>query len=212
VDLGTAAFIALIAGLAGGAVGGALVGTVEAILRQRMTHSDQARWVTRVGWAGSGAVTSGAARPEQFDGLSADSRKVMTLARQEALQNGHTHIGTEHLAMALRLHSYPALSRIWGRLAVDPETMRRRLEAAVPPNLESVPASTIPAELFATPRLWKILAMARTTAAQHKEVEIAPEHLLVALSDEGGGVGAIVLASFGATAERVRAIAEEPAS
>lgn len=34
MDLGTVAIVALIAGLAGGAVGAALVGTVEAILRQ----------------------------------------------------------------------------------------------------------------------------------------------------------------------------------
>lgn len=34
MDLGTVAIVALIAGLVGGAVGAALVGTVEAILRQ----------------------------------------------------------------------------------------------------------------------------------------------------------------------------------
>jgi len=35
VDLGTIAFVALVSGLAGGAAGAALVGTVEGMLRQR---------------------------------------------------------------------------------------------------------------------------------------------------------------------------------
>ena len=39
MDLGTVAIVALIAGLAGGAVGAALVGTVEAILRQQIGRS-----------------------------------------------------------------------------------------------------------------------------------------------------------------------------
>ena len=59
----------------------------------------------------------------------------MTLARQEAIQNGHSHIGTEHLAIALRLHKTPALEKIWGKLPVDPEALRRRIEVAVPPTL-----------------------------------------------------------------------------
>jgi len=39
VDLGTVAMVALIGGFAGGAVGAALVGTVEAILRRRIERS-----------------------------------------------------------------------------------------------------------------------------------------------------------------------------
>jgi hypothetical protein len=39
VDLGTVAIIALVAGLAGGALGAALVGTVEAILRREIARS-----------------------------------------------------------------------------------------------------------------------------------------------------------------------------
>jgi len=44
VDLGSVAIIAFVAGIAGGAIGAALVGTVEAMLRQRMARSEQRRW------------------------------------------------------------------------------------------------------------------------------------------------------------------------
>jgi hypothetical protein len=39
VDLSTVAIVALVAGLTGGAVGAALVGTVEAILRREIAKS-----------------------------------------------------------------------------------------------------------------------------------------------------------------------------
>lgn len=41
MDLGTVAIVAVVAGFAGGAVGAALVGTVEGMLRQRQTHRDR---------------------------------------------------------------------------------------------------------------------------------------------------------------------------
>jgi ATP-dependent Clp protease ATP-binding subunit ClpA len=142
------------------------------------------------------------------DRLDTESRKVMTLARQEAIQNGHSYIGTEHLALAFRLHNTPMLDRIWSQLAVDPEALRRRIEAAVPPTV----GSTIPTRLGTTPRVGSILTMARVLAAKRKREQISPEIFLMALADEGGGVGAQVLASFGATAEHIRAIVDDPTS
>ena len=151
----------------------------------------------------------GEPQPEPtLDHLDADSRKVMTLARQEAIQNGHSHIGTEHLAIALRLHRTPALAKIWGQLPVDPEALRRRLEVAVPPTL----GGPMPTRLRTTPRMGTILTMARVLAAKRKQEQISPEVFLMALANEGGGVGAQVLASFGATAERIREIVDGQAS
>jgi ATP-dependent Clp protease ATP-binding subunit ClpA len=131
--------------------------------------------------------------------LDMDSRKVMTLARQEAIQNGHSYIGSENLAMALRLYSTPTLDTIWGQLAVDPETLRRRVEAAVPPILGATPTEGV-----ATTRVSIILGLADRLAAERKRDGVSPELLLIALAEEGGGAGARVLASFGATAHRIR--------
>jgi len=150
-------------------------------------------------------ATLGQPRPAiALDHLDTDSRKVMTLARQEAIQNGHSHIGTEHLAIALRLHRTPALDKIWGQLAVDPETLRRRIEVAVPPTL----GGTMPTRLSTTPRVGTILTMARVLAAKRRQEHISPEIFLMALADEGGGVGAQVLASLGADAQRIHQIVD----
>jgi ATP-dependent Clp protease ATP-binding subunit ClpA len=135
--------------------------------------------------------------------LDTDSRKVMTLARQEAIQNGHSYIGSENLAMALRLYSTPTLDTIWSQLAIDPETLRRRIEAAVPPILGATPTEGV-----ATTRVSEILGLADRLAADRKRDDVPPELLLIALADEGGGAGARVLASFGATARRIREVVD----
>lgn len=157
------------------------------------------------------AVIAAMGHPEpetNLDHLDTDSRKVITLARQEAIQNGHSYIGTEHLAVALRLHKTPALDKVWGQLPVDLETLRRRIEVAVPPTL----GATMPTRLRTTPRVGTILTMARLLTAKRKREQISPEIFLMALADEGGGVGAQVLASFGATAQRIREIIDRPTS
>ena len=190
MDLGSVAIVALIAGVAGGAVGAALVGTVEGLLRQR-----QARHST--GWTVSAAHTI------SLQGLDPDSRKVVSVARQEAIQNGHSYVGSENLAMALRLYVTPTLGRIWSELAINADVLRRRIEATVPPILGPAPM-----EGTFTPRISRIIAMANTLAAQRKRAEAPPELLLLALVDEGGGTGAHALASLGATAQRVREVVD----
>jgi len=52
----------------------------------------------------------------------------------------------------------------------------------------------------------------RVLAAKRKQEQVPPELFLMALTDEGGGVGAQVLASFGATAARIREIVDGPPS
>jgi hypothetical protein len=197
VDLGSVAAIALIAGLAGGAVGAALVGTVEGMLRQRQVVRGSATYSAR--WTASVRTQPAVS----LDRLDTDSRKVITLARQEAIQNGHSYVGSENLAMALRLYSTATLDRIWKELVVDPDVLRRRIEAAVPPILGPTPMQG-----DFTPRISRIVAIAITLAAERKRGEVPPELLLLAMADEGGGTGAHALASLGATAQRVREIVD----
>jgi len=202
VDLGSVAIIAVIAGLAGGAVGAALVGTVEGMLRRARPDS---AW--RVMPHYERFVRPEASAPHTamaFSGLDADSRKVVTLARQEAIQNGHSYVGSENLAMALRLYSTATMATVWKELAIDPDALRRRIEATVPPILGPTPV-----EGNFTPRIERIVAMASTLAALRKRGEVPPELLLVALADEAGGTGAHALASLGATAQRIREIVDK---
>jgi ATP-dependent Clp protease ATP-binding subunit ClpA len=142
-----------------------------------------------------------------IDRLDVDSRKVVTLARQEAIQSGHSYIGSENLAMALRIYSTPTLDRVWSQLRIDPEVLRRRIEAAVPPTL-----GVFPTEGSWTQRVARIVRRAHGIATERQREEVAPEHLLIALAVEGSGAGADVLASLGATPQRIREIVDGPKS
>jgi hypothetical protein len=209
VDIGSVAVIALIAGLAGGAVGAALVGTIEGTLRQRQVPRGSVTYPGR--WAAKTNVYTGTTlgQPQPaiaINRLDTESRKVMTLARQEAIQSGHSHIGTEHLAMAFRLHKTPALDRIWSQVDIDPEALRRRIEVAVPPTL----GGSMPTSLHTTPRVGTILKMANALADNRNRELVPPEIFLLAMVDEGDGVGAQMLASLGATAQRIREIVDGP--
>ena len=173
-------------------------GVAMSVLRTLEIHPEQVvrQVIATLGQPGAAAINR----------LDTDSRKVMTLARQEAIQSGHSHIGTEHLAIAFRLHKTPMLDKIWSEVPVDPLALRRRIEVAVPPTL----GGTIPTNLSTTPRVGRILAMANAMADKRKRELVAPELFLIALLDEGAGIGAQVLASFGATAERIREIVDGP--
>jgi len=106
--------------------------------------------------------------------------------------------------MALRLYSTATMATVWKELAIDPDALRRRIEATVPPILGPTPI-----EGNFTPRIERIVAMASTFAAERKRSEVPPELLLVALADEAGGTGAHALASLGATAQRIREIVDK---
>jgi len=66
----------------------------------------------------------------------------------------------------------------------------------------------MPTQLRTTPRVGTIVTMANALATKRKEELISPELFLMALVDEGGGVGAQVLASLGATVQRIREIVD----
>ena len=98
--------------------------------------------------------------------------------------------------------------RIVQEAAAVTDDGRRRIEAAVPPS----PTDRVPTHLSTTPRMGTIFAMANALAAKRKRDQVSPELLLLALAEEGDGVGAQVLASLGATSQRIREIVDGQAS
>jgi ATP-dependent Clp protease ATP-binding subunit ClpC len=60
-----------------------------------------------------------------------------------------------------------------------------------------------------TDRFLLVLDLAADEARAWKHSQVAPEHLLLAMVDEGGGVGAVVLLRFGIEPAQVRAAVEK---
>lgn len=138
-----------------------------------------------------------------FERLDREAAMVIEFAREEAQRSGHDYIGTEHLALALRRCGSGKLTRIWAELPVDSVMLRQKIEEAVPPSPGRVPRS-----FSMTPRMTKVIGMAQAIAIERGRVEASPDLLLLALADEGGGVGAQMLAQLGATAARIREIVD----
>jgi ATP-dependent Clp protease ATP-binding subunit ClpA len=135
-----------------------------------------------------------------FDLVDDVAKRVLALAEEEARQMRHNWIGTEHLLIALVRHG---MSRTLHQLGVTLELARAGVFKAVPPKEEEV------TELAVTPRVRTLLGKAIMLAAAGGE-KVRPHHLLLALVDDPGGIGAMVLVELGATADKVRAaIAKE---
>jgi len=124
-----------------------------------------------------------------FAGWSDRAKRVLALAQEEAVRLRHNYIGTEHVMLGLLRSDVP--------FGLSIESAREKIAAITPPGSE--PAT---GEQALTPRTKTIVELARTEAPPGDSVE--PEHILLALLDEGGGIGAQVLSSLGATADRIR--------
>src|SRR5439155_1129760 len=125
------------------------------------------------------------------------AKRVLALAQEEAVRLRHNYIGTEHVMLGLLRSDAPAVRQSLVPFGLSIESAREKIAAITPPGSE--PAT---GEQALTPRTKTIVELARTEGPPGDSVE--PEHILLALLDEGGGIGAQVLSSLGATADRIR--------
>src|SRR2546425_802263 len=136
--------------------------------------------------------------------LSPRTKKVIELAIDEARKLGHSHVGTEHLLLGLVRSDSAWLRRVWTELATDLEALATQLAAAAPPR-EGAP----PASLRLGTELGVLIGRALARAAERNSALVRPEHLLIAIADEQDSAAAKLLASLGATCERVREVVDK---
>lgn len=133
-----------------------------------------------------------------FDRFSDDSRKVMTIAREEAQRLGHDYIGTEHVLVALAAQGGSA-SRALSTAGLDAARLRAALERVVPRG-----ASNLTGQLPFTPGSKHALESALEAAREMNHTVIAGEHLLLGVLAHGKGTAAEVLEAAGVKPEAVR--------
>jgi ATP-dependent Clp protease ATP-binding subunit ClpA len=127
-----------------------------------------------------------------FERFTDRSRRVVVLAQEEARMLGHSHIGTEHLLLAL-LHEQsgvPALVLESAGVTLDEA---RAQVAEIAGNGGKGPKGHIPF----TPRAKTVLELALREALELRRSDIRPEHILLGLIRERRGVGAQVLERLG---------------
>jgi len=127
-------------------------------------------------------------------------RKVIALARQEAIRLHHDYIGTEHLLLGLAKEGEGVAAVVLTNLGMNLEDLRRAVENAVNSGSETLVLGEVPLNQEARSALNHAVDEAR----KMNHTYIGTEHLLLGLLREEHGVACQVLQSLGMDIELVR--------
>ncbi len=135
-----------------------------------------------------------------FDRFTERARKVMHLARQEALQLNHEYIGTEHVLLGIVKEGTGVAASVLEKLNVDLKKIRMDVGKLVQGGSYRVTMGMLPF----TPRAKKALELTLDEARSLGHNYIGTEHLLLGLLREQEGVAAQVLMNLGVKLDEVR--------
>jgi ATP-dependent Clp protease ATP-binding subunit ClpC len=136
-----------------------------------------------------------------FERFTERARQVVVFAQDEARALGHNWIGTEHLLLGLLREEEGIAARVLQSRKLSLEEVRTEVGRIIGSRGEP-PERQIPF----TPRAKKTLELSLSEALQLGHNYIGPEHILLGLVREGGGVAARIMADAGASP---RVVAED---
>ncbi|MGH7503337.1 MAG: Clp protease N-terminal domain-containing protein [Longimicrobiales bacterium] len=128
------------------------------------------------------------------------TRKVLAMAREEAIRMKHDYVGTEHILLGLIREGEGVGVTALRKAGVDVGTLAARVHHAVRHGRSIVEK----AELPYTSRSKKVLEYAMNEARQLNHAYVGTEHLLLGLLREERGIAAQTLNSVGFTIELAR--------
>ena len=135
-----------------------------------------------------------------FERFTDRARRVVVRAQEEAGALNHDFIGTEHILLGLVHEGQGLGAKALESLGISPETVRERVEDAVPAGQHPRPAGHIPF----TPGGKKVLELSLSEAKLLGHPYVGTEHILLGLLREGDGVAVQVLTALGADLDGVR--------
>ena len=128
------------------------------------------------------------------------AQQVLALARKEADRFNHNFLGTEHILLGLIKLGQGVAVNVLQKMGLDLETVRMEVEKLVGTGPDQKMIGNIPY----TPRVKKVLDLARREAKSLNHTYIGTEHILLGLLREGDGVAARVLRSLDVDIEQTR--------
>ncbi|KPJ49094.1 MAG: NDP-hexose 4-ketoreductase [Dehalococcoidia bacterium DG_22] len=131
--------------------------------------------------------------------FSRRARRVLAHAQEEALRLNHPYIGTEHLLLGLVREENGVASRVLRSLGLE----ARRVTVAVETTVGRGERRVV-GKIALTGQTKKVIELAVNKAREMGNNYIGTEHLLLALIEQGEGVGADVLKGLGVTLEKAR--------
>ena len=127
-------------------------------------------------------------------------RKVLAMAREEAIRLQHDYVGTEHLLLGLIREGDGVASAVLQHLSVDLDQIHQRVEESVREGKATIALGELPY----TSRAKKVLEFSMTEAREFNHSYVGTEHLLLGLLREEKGIAAQVLNSLGVTLDEAR--------
>ena len=128
-------------------------------------------------------------------------RKVLAMAREEAIRLQHDYVGTEHILLGLIREGEGVAAAVLQHLNVDLDQIHERVEESVRKGKATIALGELPY----TSRAKKVLEFAMAEARDFNHSYVGTEHLLLGLLREEKGIAAQVLNALGVTLDEARA-------
>ena len=128
------------------------------------------------------------------------AQEALALSQELVRQYRHSQWDVEHILLALLQQEKGLVSGILRELGVDAEAVRQGVEAALAQNPRVDYEAT---QIYATPRITRLIESAAAEADRLKDEFISTEHLLIAIAGEEQGEAAGILKDFGIDQEKV---------
>lgn len=136
-------------------------------------------------------------RSEKF---TESAQEVLTSSQELVQRFRHNQWDVEHVLLGLLEQEKGITLDILRELGVDADRLRQRVEKV----LESYPQLGYESgQIYATPRIARLLEHARQEADRLKDEYISTEHLLIGVAAEGRGDSQRILAEFGISQEKI---------
>src|SRR5438046_10494593 len=130
------------------------------------------------------------------------AQEAISSAQTKAARYGHQQVDVEHLLASLLEQEGGLATSIFNKAEINTDGLKRRVEQ----ELEHMPkvsgAAGAPDQIYITARLNRLLAQSEDEAKQLKDEYISIEHLLLAMTGDGGATGRS-FKKFGVTRERL---------
>ncbi len=128
-------------------------------------------------------------------------RKVLAMAREEAIRLQHDYVGTEHILLGLIREGEGVAAAVLTNLSVDLDQVHEGVEDSVRKGKATIALGELPY----TSRAKKVLEYAMAEAREMNHSYVGTEHLLLGLLREEKGIAAQVLNSLGVSLDDARA-------
>ncbi|MBN2462745.1 MAG: AAA family ATPase [Dehalococcoidia bacterium] len=136
-------------------------------------------------------------RPEKF---TEQAKEALAASQSIASRYHHVQWDVEHILLALLEQEGGLASQILEKLGANVEVIKKRVEDILDRAPKAIHESD---QIYATPRIARLMDNAAREADRLKDDFISIEHLLIAIVVEGKGEAATILKEFGVDQEKI---------